>query len=292
MALPRPSMKALTVGQLAPREPVATVADTASVKEASRVMQDRGTEAVLVVDPNRRPLGLLTARDIVMKVTNAGRDPAEAPVTAVMAAPLMAVSQHEDIGQAIALMVHRQITHLPVLGADGRVASLLTLSDILHLHLAGTVDLADIATRLIEQDQAPATAPVEPASLEPAEPAVTMPSETPEGLESALEFKSGGQQAALGAPVVVPPIAVKPVRKGHPAGRSNIEKHRSRTPLQRVQRAISKNRGLIVICGLLAIVLFFSGWLAVKILGLFDVYQASHYEPKDTERQQMLEGGK
>lgn len=289
MALPQPSMKAMTVGQLAPQGPVATVSDRASVKEAARVMQDRATEVVLVVDPNRRPLGLLTARDIVLKVTHAGRDPAEAPVTEVMAAPLTAVAQEEDIGQAIALMVHEQITHLPVLGPDGRVASLLTLSDILQLHLAGTVDLADIATRLVElpEEQAPPAAPVEP---EPLEPAVEMPEEAPEGLASALEFKSGGQRAASAAPVAVPPTAVRAVvRKGRPTGRSNMEKYRSRTPLQRIQRAISKNRGLIVICGVLAVVLFFAGWLSVKILGLFDVYQASHYEPKDTERQQMLE---
>jgi len=68
-----------------------------------------------------------------------------------------------------------------------------------------------------------------------------------------------------------------------------VEKHRSRTPLEKLQRAYFRNRGLTVIVSVIAIVTFFAGWLMIKILGLFDVYQASHYEPKDQERQQMLE---
>lgn len=289
MALTR-MPQAMTVGQLVPGGPVYSVPPTASVKDAAQVMHDRGADAVLVVGADRRPLGLLTAKDIVLRVTNAGRDAASVRADAVMSAPVTAVGQDEDIGQAIALMVHRQMTHLPVLDRDGRVLSIFTLSDILHLHLAGTVDLADIATRLVELPASEAAASPAQETAPPAkpEPVRSEEKEEPARLASTLEFKSGGPTAAASERASIP-AAAKPVRTGRPAGRSPVEKHRNRTLLEKLQRAYFRNRGLTVIVSVIAIVTFFAGWLMIKILGLFDVYQASHYEPKDTERQQMLE---
>src|SRR5262245_7977608 len=99
-------------------DPAATVA--AAAAEAARL----GVTGLLVVGADRRPLGILTARDM--------RAAEDATVAAAMTPAERLVTAPADVGPDVArkLLDERRIEKLPLVDADGRLAGLITLRDL------------------------------------------------------------------------------------------------------------------------------------------------------------------
>lgn len=291
------SISSMTVGQVGLTGVVQTVPGGASVREVARLMADRGTNAVLVVGSGQKPLGMLTSHDIVVRITNTGKDAATMKAGQVMSVPLISAEYDADIGSAIAIMVRRNIRQLPILDRQGRAVSLLTLNDIVHLHLAGTVDLTDIASRLVELP-GPQTAPAVPTPSSPAEE-TEEPAEISKVFQSQLPFKpsmplptasethsdaAGGKSVSVRAvPAAIKRVPADQIAR-HRDGRRRL------TMVEKVRRVYSKDKILVLVVAAIALVVFFAGMIMLKIGTLFDAYQASHYEPKDEERAKLLEG--
>lgn len=293
------SASGMTVGQVGLTGTVYTVPETTLIKEVVKVMTDRGTNAVLVVGPDQTPLGMLTSHDILVRVTHTGKDIGAINAGMVMSVPLIMAGQDEDIGHAIAIMVHRNIRQLPIVDRTGRVVSLVTLNDVFHLHLAGTLDLTDIANRLVDMPEQEATpaAPDAPVMEEeargaespepspafethlPFRPAMPMPKSAEVRPDSAARKSAATRPAVSPANKRIAPDAVARHRDGR----------RRRSLVEKVQRAYYQNKTLVIVVSALALVVFFVGMIVTKIGTLFDVYQASHYEPKDEERARLLE---
>ncbi|MDS4011863.1 MAG: DUF294 nucleotidyltransferase-like domain-containing protein [Defluviicoccus sp.] len=83
----------------------------------------------VVVDPMERPIGIITERDIALRV--AYRVPPETPVEAVMTMPVMTIRRREYLYQAIAWMRRHGLRHMPVVDWNGRLAGLIYLNDAL-----------------------------------------------------------------------------------------------------------------------------------------------------------------
>jgi IMP dehydrogenase len=96
-----------------------------TVGEAVAEAEHRGVTGLVVVDDRRRPLGILTARDVRAAQT-------DAPVKAVMTPAERLVTAAPDValGEARALMHRHRIEKLPLVGHDGRLAGLITLRDL------------------------------------------------------------------------------------------------------------------------------------------------------------------
>jgi CBS domain-containing protein len=292
------SASGMTVGQVGLTGTVHTVPEAASIREVVKLMTDRGTNAVLVVGPGQTPLGMLTSHDILVRITNTGKDIGAIKAGMVMSVPLITAGQDEDIGNAIAIMVHRNVRQLPIVDKTGRVVSLVTLNDVFHLHLAGTVDLTDIANRLVDMPQQEATPAAPDASVmeEEAQESEDSP-ELSQAFETHLPFKPAAPLPKA-AETRSDPAARKSATR--PAATANkrvdadtLERHRDgrrrRSLAEKVQRGYHRNKTLMIVVSVLALVVFFIGMIVAKVGTLFDVYQAGHYEPKDEERARMLE---
>jgi CBS domain-containing protein len=111
------------------------VAEVAKIRSESRV-----SEAVtamlaknigcLVVTGNDGPIGMITERDILRKVTGARADPVEVKVVDVMSSPLITISAETSVGDAAKKMIENGIKRLGVLDSDGTLAGLVTMTDI------------------------------------------------------------------------------------------------------------------------------------------------------------------
>jgi CBS domain-containing protein len=132
---------------------VYTVTPETVVWEAAELMRVRGVGDVIVVE-DLKPVGILTDRDIVMRVTAAGLDPADVPVRNIMSSPLITVSRETEVSEGIALMARHGIRRLPIVDKDGRLASILTLDDILLLQLDDAQDVRDIIQRQLRDGEA------------------------------------------------------------------------------------------------------------------------------------------
>ena len=106
-----------------------TVASTALVPEAARVMRDRNVGAVMVVD-ERRLVGIFTERDALFGVVAAGRDPASTPVAAVMTRSPLTIHPDKPFVEALRMMLEGHFRHVPVV-ENGAVLGMVSMRDAL-----------------------------------------------------------------------------------------------------------------------------------------------------------------
>lgn len=112
---------------------IVSVPPGALVLEAARLMNERGTGSVLVME-GARLVGIFTERDVLRRVVASGRDPLTTAVREVMTAELQTCESDTPLEQVAATMSSRRIRHLPVL-EGGEVKGLMTTGDLLAWQL-------------------------------------------------------------------------------------------------------------------------------------------------------------
>jgi CBS domain-containing protein len=100
-----------------------------SVVEAARIMkqQDAG---VFPVTENGRLTGMVTDRDIAIRVVAEGKDPGSTTVREVASTDLVTIDPQQDLDEALRLMAQHQVRRLPVVEEDGRLVGVLAQADI------------------------------------------------------------------------------------------------------------------------------------------------------------------
>jgi CBS domain-containing protein len=109
-----------------------------TLQAAAKVMRDEHTGDIVVTEDcggRRRPIGIVTDRDIVVGVTAMGLDAAALTMADVMNAPLYTAQMDEDADVAIQEMRKRGIRRAPVVDREGYLHGIFTLDDYLE-HLA------------------------------------------------------------------------------------------------------------------------------------------------------------
>ncbi len=104
-----------------------------TVQAAARRMLERKVGTLVILDPAKRPVGLLTDRDLVLRGLAQGKDPRQTSVGEVMTTEPKTVTEGTPIEQALALMRSGAFRRLPVVGGDGTLVGLVSLDDILSL---------------------------------------------------------------------------------------------------------------------------------------------------------------
>jgi len=122
----------MTVGRICRRD-VDLVDAAATARVAAQRMAARNVGSLLVVDGRRRVLGVLTDRDLALRVVAQGCDPHLTRVSDVMTQHPDTVSEETSIEDALAVMRARGVRRLPVLGAGGALAGVVSVDDILVL---------------------------------------------------------------------------------------------------------------------------------------------------------------
>jgi CBS domain-containing protein len=116
------------------KHPRAVEADT-SVREAARLMEgdDVGSLPVVDKDGAARLIGVLTDRDIALRVVAAGLDPETTPVSDVASREVVTVTPDDDLDDALTRMARAQVRRLPVVIAEGELVGILSQADLPRL---------------------------------------------------------------------------------------------------------------------------------------------------------------
>jgi len=123
---------------------VVTCARSTGVQELAQLMRDRHVGDVVVVDRGEDgavPAGIVTDRDIVVRVLAKGLDVDAVTAGDLMGEPLITAFDSEAVHDAIWRMRSAGIRRLPVTDARGVLAGVVTMHDI-AAHLAA--ELADM----------------------------------------------------------------------------------------------------------------------------------------------------
>jgi CBS domain-containing protein len=108
-----------------------------TVQAAAQLMADVDAGAV-PVGREHRPSGVLTDRDIIIRVVARGADPAAVRVGEVMSSDIVTCREEDTAADVARLMGERQIRRMPVVDAEGRLIGIVSLGDLATEGMAGT----------------------------------------------------------------------------------------------------------------------------------------------------------
>lgn len=96
-----------------------------TVQNAARAIADLDSRVILV-GVEDRVVGVLTIRDILIRLVAAGLDPTATPVSQVMSSFLFTCTEEDTAENAAERMAEHRIEQMPVLDAGGRVVGMIT----------------------------------------------------------------------------------------------------------------------------------------------------------------------
>ena len=106
-----------------------------STLDAARLMREEHVGCLLVLDAARKPLGIFTERDLMVRVIVEGRKPAEVQVKEVMSRDPFTADAEKRVLKTARAMQERHIRHLPVLDESEGLIGVLSLRDLLRAML-------------------------------------------------------------------------------------------------------------------------------------------------------------
>jgi|RhiMethySRZTD1v2_1073278.scaffolds.fasta_scaffold2308869_1 CBS domain-containing protein len=116
------------VGDAMTERPRALTPQTSGA-EAARAMETEDVGALPVIAEDGRLAGIVTDRDLAIRVLGAGRS-AETPVGQVISEELVTVGTDDSLQGAMDLMARHQVRRLPVVDDDGQLIGMLALADL------------------------------------------------------------------------------------------------------------------------------------------------------------------
>jgi CBS domain-containing protein len=110
---------------------VATITEDANILAAAKMMSDNSISCVIVVKA-KKPVGIITERDLIKRVIVKREDPGKIKVKDVMTAPVLSVPPESDLVPTGELMKKKKVRRFPVTNDKGELIGLVTQTDILE----------------------------------------------------------------------------------------------------------------------------------------------------------------
>jgi CBS domain-containing protein len=108
---------------------VSTIAPTATLSEAVRLLAERRIGAVIVTGADNRVGGILSERDIVRVLNERGPDVLQENVAAVMTRKVMTCAESDTIAALMERMTAGKFRHLPVV-EQGKLVGVISIGDV------------------------------------------------------------------------------------------------------------------------------------------------------------------
>jgi CBS domain-containing protein len=107
-----------------------------SVETAARAMAENDSDVVLI-EGDDRLAGVLTDRDLLIRVVAVGRDPSTTPLWQVMSSDLFTCAEEDEAASVAEEMAAHGIGQMPVVDAAGRPVGLITREAALRMPSPG-----------------------------------------------------------------------------------------------------------------------------------------------------------
>lgn len=126
---------------------------TETAIDVARRMRDFRVGCV-VVTQGARAIGIITDRDLVMRVMADAREPEKTLVSEIVTYDPTTLQQSDSIETALRLMRDRGVRRLPIVRHDGKVTGIVTADDLTMMLAA---ELADLGAGIRENVEASET---------------------------------------------------------------------------------------------------------------------------------------
>ncbi len=107
------------------------ISDSPSALDVAKLMTKYRIGSVVVIEGTaKKPLGIVTERDIISKVSAQTKNADQVTVEQIMSSPLITVKSIDSIDTAAETMAEKKVKRLVVLEQDGSMVGILSVSDI------------------------------------------------------------------------------------------------------------------------------------------------------------------
>lgn len=114
---------------------VVTTASSTTLAEAADLLARYNIGAVVVTTEDLRVAGIFSERDLVRHVAKSGAAALAMPVLDLMTRVVVTCIAEDSIDDVMAKMTRGRFRHVPVIGADGRLAGLVSIGDVVKFHV-------------------------------------------------------------------------------------------------------------------------------------------------------------
>ena len=120
---------------------VITIAPSAAISEAAYLMMNEDVGALVVVDSEMKPVGIITDRDLVVTAMAEGINSDEIIVEELMTRDPVTVDEDTDIFEMLSVLSEKSIRRLPVTRA-GKLKGIVSVDDLIIIVATELVNLA------------------------------------------------------------------------------------------------------------------------------------------------------
>ena len=125
------------------KEPIVCRSDT-SIADAASQMERSGVSSIVVIDDDKKPIGILTHRDLRNVIIRGDKS----STVAFMSCPVETIHTNATIFDALAKMIDSGIDHLVVVTQDERVFGVITRKDI-QVHLEPSFSVVKLFRKVV-----------------------------------------------------------------------------------------------------------------------------------------------
>lgn len=101
-----------------------------SILDVTRLMLKNKIGSVVIVNRSGRPVGIVTERDVLRKISRLKRPAGDVRAKEIMSSPVVVVRSYDSVETAAAVMSKKKIKRLVVLEQDGSIAGVISITDI------------------------------------------------------------------------------------------------------------------------------------------------------------------
>jgi CBS domain-containing protein len=130
-----------------------TIDVTSNAQEAAKKMNDKRISSVLVVDRDNKseePIGIVTERDLVIRICAAGTSSKDVGIREIMSSPIVTVEPNATVETAADLMLSNKVRHLLVINEQTRKPVGIIAPSDLNKYLRGNIDMDEVNARILE----------------------------------------------------------------------------------------------------------------------------------------------
>lgn len=113
---------------------VATIAPTATLAEATKVLAERKIGALVVTGAGGRITGIVSERDMVRAFAQHGASAFQLPLTEVMTRKVQTCTPTDTVSMLMEQMTAGKFRHLPVMD-DDRLVGIISIGDVVKYRL-------------------------------------------------------------------------------------------------------------------------------------------------------------
>ena len=85
----------------------------------------------IMVEVEKKPTGIITEHDILVRLVSQGLAPGAVIARMVYTNPIFTIDENATVEEAVKLMKHWGVKHLPVTGNEGQLVGVLTSDDVM-----------------------------------------------------------------------------------------------------------------------------------------------------------------